>query len=97
MKVLMNELEGVGIRLNQKRPNITIKQRERGGVSLSCLGFRSYAQGILILFVSLAFRNSHGTLDQSRSGRNQSGLFGIQDEQCYHLHPRARLHYRTDH
>jgi ribosome-interacting GTPase 1 len=50
--VLMNELEGVGIRLNQKRPNITIKQRERGGVSFSCLGLRSYAQGILILFGS---------------------------------------------
>lgn len=34
LKVLTNELEGVGIRLNKKPPNITIKQRERGGVSL---------------------------------------------------------------
>lgn len=33
LKVLTNELEGVGIRLNKKPPNITIKQRERGGVS----------------------------------------------------------------
>jgi len=32
LAILTNELEGVGIRLNKKPPNITIKQRERGGV-----------------------------------------------------------------
>ena len=35
LKVLTNELEGVGIRLNKKPPNITIKQRERGGLSVT--------------------------------------------------------------
>ncbi|KAJ9093596.1 hypothetical protein QFC19_008263 [Naganishia cerealis] len=33
LSILTNELEGFGIRLNKKPPNITVKKREKGGVS----------------------------------------------------------------
>jgi len=35
LAILTNELEGFGIRLNKKPPNITIKKKESGGVSYS--------------------------------------------------------------
>jgi len=34
LAVLTNELEGFGIRLNKKPPNITVKKRETGGISI---------------------------------------------------------------
>lgn len=34
-KIIERELEGFGIRLNQKPPNITIRKKERGGISLT--------------------------------------------------------------
>jgi ribosome-interacting GTPase 1 len=34
LKILTNELEGFGIRLNKTPPNITVKKREKGGVSV---------------------------------------------------------------
>lgn len=33
LAILTNELEGFGIRLNKKAPNIIIKKKESGGVS----------------------------------------------------------------
>jgi ribosome-interacting GTPase 1 len=33
LAILTNELEGFGIRLNKKAPNITIRKKESGGVS----------------------------------------------------------------
>lgn len=35
LKILTNELEGFGIRLNKQPPNIVVKKREKGGVSPS--------------------------------------------------------------
>lgn len=35
LKILMDELEGMGIRLNKKPPNITIKKRETGGIQIT--------------------------------------------------------------
>eukprot|EP01110_Echinostelium_bisporum_P006780 TRINITY_DN26683_c0_g1_i1.p1 TRINITY_DN26683_c0_g1~~TRINITY_DN26683_c0_g1_i1.p1 ORF type:complete len:367 (-),score=128.83 TRINITY_DN26683_c0_g1_i1:15-1115(-) len=34
-KVIENELEGFGIRLNKQRPNISFKQKERGGINFT--------------------------------------------------------------
>jgi len=34
-KILENELEGYGIRLNQKPPRITFRKKEKGGLSIS--------------------------------------------------------------
>jgi ribosome-interacting GTPase 1 len=33
LSILTNELEGFGIRLNKKPPNIVVRKREKGGVS----------------------------------------------------------------
>lgn len=35
LKILTNELEGFGIRLNKTAPNITVKKREKGGVAIT--------------------------------------------------------------
>jgi len=34
LKILTNELEGFGIRLNKTPPNITVKKREKGGIQI---------------------------------------------------------------
>lgn len=34
LAILTDELEGFGIRLNKKKPNIAIKKRETGGISI---------------------------------------------------------------
>lgn len=35
LKIIMNELEGFGIRLNKKPPNIQVKKKEKGGVAIT--------------------------------------------------------------
>ena len=35
LKIIQAELEGFGIRLNKKPPQITVKKKERGGISLT--------------------------------------------------------------
>jgi small GTP-binding protein len=35
LAVLTDELEGFGIRLNKRAPNITVKKRETGGISIT--------------------------------------------------------------
>ncbi|KAJ9128130.1 GTP-binding protein rbg1 [Naganishia onofrii] len=35
LSILTNELEGFGIRLNKRPPNITVKRREKGGVQIT--------------------------------------------------------------
>ena len=35
-KIIEHELEGFGIRLNKKPPNILFKQKEKGGLNLNC-------------------------------------------------------------
>ncbi|KAI5454518.1 GTP-binding protein rbg1 [Naganishia albida] len=35
LKILTNELEGFGIRLNKKPPNIIVKKREKGGIQIT--------------------------------------------------------------
>lgn len=35
LAILTNELEGFGIRLNKKPPNITIRKKESGGVAIT--------------------------------------------------------------
>lgn len=34
-KIIEQELEGFGIRLNRKPPNITVKKKEKGGIAIS--------------------------------------------------------------
>ena len=34
-KVIESELEGFGIRLNKKPPNITVRKKDRGGVAIT--------------------------------------------------------------
>lgn len=34
-KIIERELEGFGIRLNKERPNITLKKKDKGGVSIT--------------------------------------------------------------
>lgn len=36
-KLLEQELEGFGIRLNKSPPNIVFKRKEKGGLNLTCL------------------------------------------------------------
>ena len=36
-KILENELEGFGIRLNKKPPNIYFKKKEKGGINLNIM------------------------------------------------------------
>jgi len=96
LAILTNELEGVGIRLNKKPPNITIKQRERGGVRIydDC---ETVVQVMLTHgdVLPLAVCNPHRAFDPDRPGGNSSRLLGIPIDQCYHLDPRARLHHRS--
>ena len=35
-KILENELEGFGIRLNKQPPNIYFKRKDKGGINLQC-------------------------------------------------------------
>lgn len=44
LKILTNELEGFGIRLNKKPPNIVVKKREKGGVSRECPSLSEYRE-----------------------------------------------------
>lgn len=34
-KIIEGELEGFGIRLNKKPPNITVRRKERGGIAIT--------------------------------------------------------------
>lgn len=36
-KLLEHELEGFGIRLNKRPPNIVFKRKDKGGLNLTCL------------------------------------------------------------
>ena len=36
-KIIEKELEGFGIRLNRRKPNILISKRERGGIAYRCM------------------------------------------------------------
>ena len=46
-KILENELEGYGIRLNCKPPQITFRKKEKGGLSISSTVRRRPAPGAL--------------------------------------------------
>lgn len=35
LKIIMNELEGFGIRLNKEPPKITVKKKEKGGIAIT--------------------------------------------------------------
>ena len=34
-KIIENELEGFGIRLNRKPPNITVRKKDKGGIAIT--------------------------------------------------------------
>lgn len=47
-KIIENELEGFGIRLNKAPPNIYFKRKDKGGINLQTMvlySFRFYANG----------------------------------------------------
>ena len=46
-KILENELEGYGIRLNCKPPQITFRKKEKGGLSISSTVRRRPATGAM--------------------------------------------------
>jgi hypothetical protein len=97
LAVLTNELEGFGIRLNKKAPNITIKKKESGGVSSAPQ--MSLWEFLLWRFWSVANsgpgrHHQHCPVDQNRRNRNQGGVVGVQDEQCRRVDPPARRDHR---
>lgn len=70
LKILTNELEGFGIRLNKKPPNIVVKKREKGGVRREWPSLSIYRK-----LTILHYRSKSQTLCRSRiSTRTRSGL-----------------------
>jgi len=46
-KILENELEGFGIRLNKEPPNIHFKRKEKGGINLQIMVNSTYENTML--------------------------------------------------
>merc|ERR1712025_412957 len=55
-KILEKELEGFGIRLNKKPPNITVKQKEKGGINLTVTCHQSVLDADLVKSILSKFR-----------------------------------------
>lgn len=55
-KILEKELEGFGIRLNKKPPNITVKQKEKGGINLTVTCHQSVLDADLVKSILSEFR-----------------------------------------
>lgn len=56
-KILENELEGFGIRLNKKPPNISFRRKEKGGVNLN-MTVGSSKHSFIWRFSALLTRNT---------------------------------------
>lgn len=55
-KILEKELEGFGIRLNKRPPNITVKQKEKGGINLTVTCQQSILDADLVKSILSEFR-----------------------------------------
>jgi hypothetical protein len=66
LKILTNELEGFGIRLNKKPPNIVVKKREKGGVSQACSSIANRR----LKRACVDPNHQHCATHESRPGRN---------------------------
>lgn len=55
-KILEKELEGFGIRLNKKPPNISVKVKEKGGINLTVTCHQSILDGDLVKSILSEFR-----------------------------------------
>lgn len=58
-KLIEKELEGFGIRLNKKPPNITVKRKEKGGINLTCVVQQSILDADLVKSIMSEFRISN--------------------------------------
>ena len=100
-KILENELEGYGIRLNQKPPRITFRKKEKGGLSISSTVRARGAAGRkkmdaapdAVGRAAMSLRAPVGAADQDRHGGGEGGLLRVQDPQLRHHLPRG-LHDR---
>lgn len=54
-KIIEHELEGFGIRLNKKPPNILFKQKEKGGLNLNCQVEQSELDKELVQVIKLKY------------------------------------------
>uniref|UniRef100_A0A915Q2Q7 OBG-type G domain-containing protein n=1 Tax=Setaria digitata TaxID=48799 RepID=A0A915Q2Q7_9BILA len=55
-KLLEQELEGFGIRLNKSPPNIVFKRKEKGGLNLTCLVPQSELDGEIVKSILAEYR-----------------------------------------
>jgi hypothetical protein len=79
LKILQAELEGVGIRLNKKPPQITVKKKDKGGVRATSSTL--HTDRIVRLTLSLRcvdLRHQHRTAHQHRLGRDPSHPVRVQ-------------------
>ena len=82
-KVIENELEGFGIRINKEPPNIVFKKKDKGGVAITNTVPLTHISHEVREFLGAIYTNAepNGTGNQSSDGRVQDIVRGY----CYSL------------